>query len=354
MDHLIARYRNISALLLAILAQLVLLGYQVKSERDVRLIRTWTVTAVTPLAKGIESTRGSVAGAAGNYLSWRDMRADNQRMRAELDRLKLDNQFLRGELATADRVKALALFQGRSPSRMAAARVIGTGAGANSKVVFIDRGTLSKVEKGMAVITPDGIVGKVIAAFPTASQVLLVTDAGFAAGVLSQKNRTRGILKGDGHAACRVDYVPNEQKVEVGEVFFTAGDDRVFPKGLPVGAARVVRAGNQFNEIVLDPAGLQNGLEEVLVVLEGVHEAVPEPGAASGRIHLLPPAPNEPGAAPAPAGSGTDADRLMEKYQAIGAAQGHKFGEGTPGSRPPDFNLKIDAAPKTPPPAKPQ
>ncbi len=348
MDRPINRYRNISALLVAILAQLVLLGYQVKGNQDVRLIRTWTMTAVTPLAKGIESLRSGALGFAQNYFSMRDMRVENESIRVSLDKLKLENQFLRGELATADRVRALAAFQQRSPSKMAAARVIGVIGGSNSKVVLIDRGSLANVEKGMAVITPDGIVGKVIAAFPTASQVLLVTDAGFAAGVLSQKNRVHGILKGNGYNSCRVDYVRNEQKVEVGEAFFTSGDDRVFPKGLPVGVAKVARQGNQFAEIVIEPAGMQNGLEEVLVVLEGMHEAIPETGATSAQIFLMPPPPLDASETPAPrAGAGTEADRLRERYSALGEAQKHKFGENPPGSRVMDFN------PKTEPPAKP-
>ena len=55
--------------------------------------------------------------------------------------------------------------------------------------MFIDQGSLRGVMRGMAVVTPDGIVGKVLASYPTASQVLLITDATFAAGVISDKNR---------------------------------------------------------------------------------------------------------------------------------------------------------------------
>ena len=73
-----------------------------------------------------------------------------------------------------------------------------------------------------------------------------------------------------------VDYVQNEQKVEPGEWFYTSGDDRIFPKGLPVGEATVVRAGKSYKEIFVTPSGLQNGLEEVLIVIEGVHAPIPE------------------------------------------------------------------------------
>src|SRR6185503_7848046 len=102
--------------------------------------------------------------------------------------------------------------------------------------------------------------------------VVLITDPNFAAGVISQKNRVHGILKGQGFATVRVDRVQSEEKVEAGEWFYTSGDDRVFPKGMPAGRVKVVRPGSPFQEISLEPSGLQNGLEEVLILLEGVHQ----------------------------------------------------------------------------------
>ena len=113
--------------------------------------------------------------------------------------------------------------------------------------------------RGMAVVTPDGIVGKVIAAYPTASEVMLITDPDFAAGVISQKTQVRGTLKGQGTPLCKVDYVPFEDKVEAGEWFYTSGDDRIFPRGFPVGVVKAVRPGQPFKEILVEPSGMQRG-----------------------------------------------------------------------------------------------
>jgi rod shape-determining protein MreC len=370
MDSLLNRYRNVTVLLLVIFAQLILLAYQVKSNQDVRLIRVWAVSAVTPLARLIESLRSGTVRLAENYVFLHNLRQENREIRKEVGRLKIENQYLKSQLETADRVKALSAFQSNNPSRMAAARVIGTGTGANSRVVFIDRGSRGGVAAGMAVITPDGIVGKVTAAYPTASQVLLITDPTFKAGVISQQHRVHGTVRGLGYNSCDVYYIQNEEQVEPGERFFTAGDDGVFPKGLPVGTVTAVREGNPFKEVLLAPSGFQGALEEVLVVLEGVHQPIPEQSVASTEVHLQPPAPPSgqeeeapavPGAKP---NAGTDADRLRERYKSIGEAQGHRFGEGQPGSKPPDFNLKPeDSAAKpakppaegqTAPPAKPE
>jgi rod shape-determining protein MreC len=161
--------------------------------------------------------------------------------------------------------------------------------------------------------------------------------------VISQKNRVHGTIRGLGQSKCIIDHVQNEEKVDVGEMFYTSGDDRIFPKGMPVGRATVVRPGKTSKEIYVVPIGFQNGLEEVLVVVQGEHQAIPSPAetAASDDIYLMdPPAAAKP-ASPAQSVLSTDADRMREKYKEVGDAQGHSFGEGGPGSKPPNFNLTV-------------
>ncbi|HTX36714.1 MAG TPA: rod shape-determining protein MreC, partial [Bryobacteraceae bacterium] len=360
MESFLNRYRNITVLLLVIFAQLVLLAVQVKNDQDVHLIRLWTVSAVTPMARVLEGARRGSIGFVHNYIMLHDADADNRRLQAELDRLKIENIFLKNELNSAERAKALQLFQAHTPSKMLAATVIDTGAGSNSKVVFVDRGSHDGVMRGMAVVTPDGIVGKVIASYPTASEVLLVTDPDFAAGVISQKGQVRGTYKGQGTPLGKVDYVPPEEKVAEGEWFYTSGDDRVFPRGFPVGQVRVVHPGQPFQEILVEPSGLQHGVEDVLIVVEGVHQDIPDTPPVNQPVYIAP-APPAPvaGSAGAPtdasgvplAPGGTVADKLRQQYKAVGDAEHHTFGEGAPGSPPPDFTRLGRIAPATAAPA---
>ena len=123
MESFLNRYRSITILLLMILAQLVLVAFQVKNDRDVPMIRVWTVTAVTPVARIVEALRGGSSGLIRNYVLLHDAHDQNLRLQAEVDRLKLDNNYLKNELNTADRAKALAVFQSHTPSRTVAATV---------------------------------------------------------------------------------------------------------------------------------------------------------------------------------------------------------------------------------------
>jgi len=356
MDLILNRYRNLTALVVAILVQLVLLGYQVKSNQEVRLIRVWAISAVTPLARLLEGGRSSTSGFFKDYFVLLDVREQNKRLQTDLDRIQLENQYLRSELDTAERGKALAVFQEHARGKTIAARIIGNSPGSNGRVVLIDRGTGSGVQAGMAVITPSGIVGKIVSAYPIASTLLLVTDPTFAAGVISQKNRVHGTLKGTGNGGVMVDHVQNEQVVEVGEWFYTSGDDRIFPKGHPVGTVIAVRPGRTVKEILLSPSGLQNGLEDVLVILEGDHAPIPEAPAPNQSVFLQPLPPAESDQTDSltttrSRGAETDLDREVEHARRIGEDQKHVFGERGRGA--PDFNKSPTTTPATSAPVSP-
>jgi rod shape-determining protein MreC len=255
----------------------------------------------------------------------------------------MENQRLRTELDTAERAQALALFQQQSPIKTVAARIFMNTTGSGS-TVFLDRGSLQGIQRGMAVITPDGIVGKITSVYPTASLVRLVTDPAFAAGVVSQKNRVHGTLKGQGNSTVIVDFVQNEQTLEAGEWFYTSGDDLIFPRGLPAGVATVVRAGRTRKEIFLTPSGFQNGLEQVLIVTEGVHQVIPEAPVENQPLTMQEPPPPETSDAYLPAQRGpvsTDADRIRDTIRSQAESQNHVIGERGRGA--PNFNAPVTA-----------
>jgi rod shape-determining protein MreC len=349
MEFLLNRYRNLTVLLLAILSQLVLLAYQVKSNGDVRLIRVWAVTAVTPLARVVEAGRASGSRFLNDYFVLLDVREENKRMKRDLDRISMENQYLRTELDTADRAGALAIFQKYSPSRTVAAHIIMNTTDSGGAEVFVDRGSTSGVRKGMAVETPAGIVGKVVSVYPMAAMVLEITHSNFAAGVISQKHRVHGTLKGQDRALVIVDDVQNEQSVDQDEWFYTSGEDGIFPKGLPAGQVATVRQGKARKEIYLTPSGFQNGLEEVLIIIEGVHAPIPDTPSIGQPVYLLAP-PSDSVVVPAPSVPGpvSEADRVLDRYRKIGEIQKHVYGDR--GSGAPDYNINVN--PKSPDAAK--
>jgi rod shape-determining protein MreC len=326
MEALLSRYRNLSVLVIVIVCQLLLLAWQVKTSQDVRLIRVWAVTTVTPVAGIVEAVRRNTIGFLEDYFILLDVREQNRKLRDDNSRLKMENIYYRNELSTADRARALAAFQRKTPSKTVASRVTGNSTVSTARAVFIDRGSTSGIEKGMAVVTPDGIVGKIIAVYPLASQVLLVTDPTFSVGVESQKSHIHGALNCKSGSQCTVDYIQNEEKVDLGEWFFTSGEDRVFPKGFPVGVVASARPGQLMKDIHLNLSGSPGGAEEVLVVLEGVHQQIPDQVVGNGLTRMLPAPPNDGSADQQTVKMQTEADKIKQKYQDLGAQQNHVYG----------------------------
>ena len=346
METILTRYRNLTVLLIVVVAQLLFLAYQVRTNSDDRLIRVWAVSAVTPMAGIVEAVRHNTTGFLHDYFILLDVREQNRKLKAENDKLRMDNIYYRNQIATAEHARVLTLFQEQTPSKTVAARVIGNSTVATAKAVFIDRGSTSGVQKGMAVVTPDGIVGKVVAVYPLVAQVLLVTDATFKVGVESQKNHIHGVLDcGSGH--CVVEQIQAEDKLDMGEWFYTSGEDRVFPRGFPVGTVTSLGLGQGMRDVKIALTGAPGGAEEVLVVLDGVHQEIPAGPSPSENTtsKSLPPPPDEK----ANQGSSaeqvqTEADKIVQKYEAVGKDEGHVY--GAIGSNVPNFNAK-----PVPPPA---
>ena len=345
MEALLSRYRNLTVLLVVLVAQLLYLAYQVKTNRDERLIRVWAVSAVTPMAGMVEAMRHNTIGFMEDYFILLDVREQNRKLKADNDQLRMENVYYRNQLATAEHAQALTLFQKQTPSKTVAARVIGNSTVGTAKAVFVDRGSTSGIEKGMAVVTPEGIVGKVVAVYPLVSQVLLVTDPTFKVGIESQKGHVHGVLDCSS-GKCIVDQVQNEEKVAVGEWFFTSGEDRVFPKGFPVGMVASSQTGQGMRDIKLNLSGAPGGVEDVLVVLQGVHQPIPASAPEDLSASELPaPPPEKGGEATETAKPQTEADKVLAKYAELGKQEEHVY--GAVGSSIPNFNLK----PETP--AKP-
>ena len=150
---------------------------------------------------------------------------------------------------------------------MLAARVIGGSAGTASLTIEIDRGERDGIRRNMGVITPDGVVGKVIEAYANTSQVLLLTDRESGVGAMLADSRIQSPVGGVGEPLITMKYVPNDDDVSVGERVITSGMDRIFPRDLPVGTITAIQPGVNFKQIRIKPAANLEKLEEVLVLL---------------------------------------------------------------------------------------
>jgi rod shape-determining protein MreC len=265
-----SRHKSLTLLAGIIVAQVLLLAIQVKGEQQVRLIRIWAVELISPVQRAGAWTVYKIEHGWDAYIGLRHTMQDNQALRAELGRLKVRNAQLEGRALEADRLAALLNFRDdHADVPMAAARVIGASPDPGSLIVYINRGSRDGIRLNMGVITPDGVVGKILAVYPDTSQVLLLGDKESGVGALLATTRTQGPVSGTGEPLLSMEYVANDAKVQTGQAVLTSGQDRIFPKDLPVGT--VVEATpnpkTPFMRIRVKPAAHLDRLEEVLVLL---------------------------------------------------------------------------------------
>jgi rod shape-determining protein MreC len=263
-----SRHRPLVLLVAVILAQVLLLAFQIRRDHDIRLIRVWSAELLTPLQRAGTFVFSKVDSVWFGYIDLRHVRVENRQLAEEVGQLRLKNQQLEGQAAQAVRLARLLGFrQENGDIPMVTAEVIGANADSTSHAIFINRGEQDGIRRNMAVITPDGVVGKISEVLSHTSQVLLIDDRESGVGALLVGSRTHGVVKGTGDPLLWMDYVSTDEKVPAGEQVLTSGEDRIFPKNLPVGWVASTKSGFPFQTIQISPAARLDRLEEVIVLL---------------------------------------------------------------------------------------
>jgi len=263
-----SRHKSLVLLAGVIMLQVVLLAVQIKRDSQGRLLRVWTVGAVSPFQRAGAKGIGNIRGTWSHYFALQNTSRENEDLRRENDQLKMRVNQLQSKAAEADRLAALLNFrQAQRNVPMLAARVIGTSADTASQTISLDRGERDGIRRNMGVITPDGVVGKVIESYRDTAQVLLLTDRESGVGAMVSESRIQSPVGGTGEPLLSMKYIPTDDTVNIGEHVVTSGMDRIFPRDLPVGVVAEIKTARPFQQVRVRPAANLQRLEEVIVLL---------------------------------------------------------------------------------------
>lgn len=251
-------------------------------------VRQLVVTATTPVQKLLLYAADGTRSLWTGYLDLRFVNDRNEELAAELNELRNQVQRL-GEIEAENaRLRRMVSFVESHPDvRMVAAPVVGAGPDAKFRGIRIGRGSSDGLVPGMAVVTPDGVVGRLLNVYESVSDVLLIIDPQSAVAVLSQRTRARASARGLGDAeVLRLDYLVKGDDLNEGDLLVTAPSGGLFPKGLRVGRATHVSqpANGLFKSADLVPSVDFDRLDEVLVVVDnGPSAALSSTGQAFTR-----------------------------------------------------------------------
>jgi rod shape-determining protein MreC len=281
MESFVVRYRNLLVLLALLLIQIIGLAMQVRridsgrrsldsaDSSGVRLIRLWANAVVAPVERAVEYSKTGVFGFWENYVNLRHVRQKNQDLQDTVDRLRLEQAALLEDARQGHRLQAMLDFQQKYIYKTIVAQIIGTSGSDQSHLFTLDKGKQEGLARDMAVITADGIVGKVREVFPHSAQVLAINDQSSGAGVILETTRIRGILRGNEQGQPQIVGILADQRIKAGEYVLTAGGDQIFPRGLPVGIVEKIENDpdrDGFINVIIKPAAHLDRLDEVLVI----------------------------------------------------------------------------------------
>ncbi len=281
MESFFSRYRNALVLITVLLAQVIGLAVQVRrpgqspgDKGGVRLIRSWVVDLVTPPERLLHATGGGIGGLWTNYIDLVHVRQQDKALKAQLDSVRLEEESLAEDARQGQRLQALLGFREKYVSQTVAAQVIGSAGTEQSRVLLIDKGSDEGIRPDMPVITPNGIVGKTRDVFAHTSQVLEISDQTSGAGVILEKTRIRGVLRGNSWGQPEIVNVSPDERIQAGEPVLTSGGDAIYPRGLPVGTVdRIVPdPDGTLVSVLIKPAANLSKLEEVLVITATVDQ----------------------------------------------------------------------------------
>jgi rod shape-determining protein MreC len=273
----INRFKNALFLIVVLLAQAIALAMQVRAPADssqpdgrsVRLIRMWATAAVTPFERVAHAAGWGIHHGWSDYIDLRHVRQQNKDLQQQLTRMRIEQAAIAEDALEGRRLQAMLGFRERYVGGTVAAQVIGFSGSDLSRVLTIDKGSNDGLKPDMAVITPDGIVGKIRDVFPTTAYVLEINDQSSGAGVILASTRIRAILRGTVSGRAEIHNLTADSRIKPGEQVITSGGDQVYPRGLPVGTIERIAPDpdhQPYTAIVVRPAADLNRVEEVLVV----------------------------------------------------------------------------------------
>ena len=251
----------------AILLHVALISAQVNTAAGLPVLQVVTFGSFSEVQRGTMAMIDGVRGIWSGYIALQQVQQENGALKQELQNLQVRLQQERAEAQRTDNLRQLLELRERANLDTVAAEVIAGAASPDFKTVTIDKGTSDSLDNDMAVISPAGVVGRIILPSRRASKVQLLIDRNAAAGALIERTRVQGVVVGIGDGMLHMQYVPGTADVKIGDLVVTSGIDGIFPKGFVIGTIdRAERGAGAYHEIVIRPAVDFSRLEEVLIV----------------------------------------------------------------------------------------
>ena len=231
----------------------------------------WLLLEITfPFQKAVTYSTEALSDLFDSYVLLVNLKRENVALKRTVAKLREENNFLREKAIASERLRNLLRFSKKIPGTMLPVQIIGIDPSSWFRTIVIDKGTKHGVNRGMAVVSPEGIVGHVLQASPHCAKVLLITDFNSSIDAIIQRGRARGLVEGNGESLCRLKYAPRTHDIQLGDRVVTSGLGGRYPKGLVIGKISKIKKKSYglFQQAEIIPSVNFTKLEEVFVITE--------------------------------------------------------------------------------------
>jgi rod shape-determining protein MreC len=253
-----------------LLTAIFILVFSMAGRKEFTAPHKFGLEIIGPFQTAISKVSNFAGGFWEKYINLLQVQEENEQLRQELLQYKTANIEYREAVATNVRLQKLLELKESLPPPTLTAEIIGKDPSLWFRTLTINRGSSDGVQKGMPVVTVEGVVGQVLTSSPNYSKVLLATDPNSAIDVMTQKTRVQGIAKGLGRDAFGLHYVLKSAEVEKGDYVLTSGLGGVFPKGLMVGTISEIQKSRRgmFQDIEIEPVVDFTQLEFLIIIMK--------------------------------------------------------------------------------------
>lgn len=226
--------------------------------------------ALKPIQTQLTELVPPLAGLSKYFSDVSALEAERRRLEGEVARLTSDVARLKETESENKRLRELLSYQGAHPEwQFLGADIISRDPSNLVQSAILDKGSKDGVAEGMTVIAGGSLAGRITKVFETSSKMLFITDSSSAVNAMIQRSRVLGVIKGKIGNRLVMDYLRQDDDIQMRDLIITSGMGGGFPKGLPIGYAVGVRGRDvePFLQVEVEPIADFRSLESVIIIL---------------------------------------------------------------------------------------
>ncbi len=269
-------YKNLSLIIVivVIIGLIALMVYTETGKEKAWMVENALGQVLTPIQRSLYSVSSYIYNLFAGIGQRSTMKEEYEKLKARVSELEKELYRLEELEKQNQRLKELAMFLDENKEIVVTgANVIGKNPGIWFNNITIDKGSKHGVAVNMAVVTNEGLVGRVIEVGDNWSKVRTIVDGKSAVSGIIQRNRDNGLLKGNNtlgseDGLCEMIYLPEDSNVAPGDKVLTSGLGEIFPKGIYIGEVIEVTKDKRdlYKTAIVKPGVDFQRLEEVLVI----------------------------------------------------------------------------------------